>query len=113
MYAYVLIPFGLNNAGATFQRVMDHSFKDLIGKFMADYQYNLKVHSKLRERHLKHLRQVFERCRMFGISLNPKKCLFSISEGKILGHVVRKEGIYIDPERVNSINDLNPHTSRK
>jgi hypothetical protein len=107
------IPFGLKNAGATFQRAMDHAFKDLIGKFMEDYQDDLTVHSKLRERHIKHLRQVFERCRMYGISLNPKKCLFSISEGNILGHIVSKEGIYIDPERVNAINDLNPPTSRK
>jgi hypothetical protein len=107
------MPFGLKNAGATFQRAMDHAFKDLIGKFMADYQDDLIVHSKLRERHIKHLRQVFERCRMYGISLNPKKCLFSISEGNLLGHIVSKEGIYIDLERVNAINDLNPPTSRK
>jgi hypothetical protein len=59
-YAYVCMPFGLKNAGATFQREMDHAFKDLIGKFMADYQDDLTVHSKLRERHFKHLRQVFE-----------------------------------------------------
>jgi hypothetical protein len=112
-YAYVCMSFGLMNVGATFQRVMDHAFKDLIEKFMADYQYDLTFHSKLRERHFKHLRQVFERCRMYVISLNLKKCLFSISEGKILGHVVSKEGIYIDLERVKTVNDLNPTTSRK
>jgi hypothetical protein len=42
------VPFGLNNAGATFQKVMDHDFKDLIGKFMAYYQDNLTIYSKLR-----------------------------------------------------------------
>jgi hypothetical protein len=50
---------------------------------------------------------------MYGISLNPKKCLFSITEGNILGHVVRKEGVYIDLERVNAINDLNPPDIKK
>jgi hypothetical protein len=112
-YAYVCIPFGLKNVGATFQREMDHAFKDLIGKFMVDYQDDLTIHSRVREKHIEHLRQVFERCRLYGISLNPKKCLFAVSEGKLLGHIVSKEGIYIDPERVKSINELSPPTSRK
>jgi len=57
--SYVWMPFRIKNADATFQRVMDHAFKDIIGKFMVDYQDDLKIHLKLRERHLKHLRQVF------------------------------------------------------
>jgi hypothetical protein len=48
-YAYVCMPFGMKNVGATFQRAMDHAFNDLIGKFMEDYQDDLIVHSKLRE----------------------------------------------------------------
>jgi hypothetical protein len=112
-YAYIHMPFGLKNVGATFQREMDHAFKYLIGKFMEDYQDDMTIHSKLREEHIKHLRQVFECCRMYGISLNPKKCLFAVSEGKLLGHIVSKEGIYIDPERIKSINDLSPPTSKK
>jgi hypothetical protein len=73
------LPTGLKNAGATFQTEMENAFKDLIGKFMADYQDDLTIHSKLREKHFKHLRKVFETCRMYGIYLNPKKCMFSIS----------------------------------
>jgi hypothetical protein len=80
---------------------------------MVDYQDDLTVYSKLRERHIKHLRQVFERCRIYGISLNPKKVFVFHNKGKLLGHVVSKEGVYIDPERVKEINDLNPPTSRK
>jgi len=45
MFAYVFIPYGLKNASATFQREMDHDFNDLVGKFMADYQTDLTVHS--------------------------------------------------------------------
>jgi hypothetical protein len=67
----------------------------------------------LREHHLKHLSQVFQRCRLYGISLNPKKCLFAVSKGKLLGHIVSKEGIYIDLERIKAINDLNPPISWK
>lgn len=77
-YALKKIHFGLKNVGATFQREMDHAFKDLIGKFMADCQYNLTMNSKPRQLHHKHLREVFVRCRMFGISLNMKKCLFAV-----------------------------------
>jgi hypothetical protein len=69
----------------TFQRAMDHAFKYLIGNFMADYQDDLTIHSKIREEHIKHLREVFEHCRLYGISLNPKKCIFVVSEGKFWG----------------------------
>jgi hypothetical protein len=53
IYAYVDILFGLKNVGAIFQRAMDQAFNDLIGNFMAYYQDNLTVYSKLRERNLK------------------------------------------------------------
>jgi hypothetical protein len=112
-YAYICMPFGLKNVDATFQREMDHVFKYLIEKFMADYQDDLTIHLKLREEHIKNLRQVFERCRMYGISLNPKKYLFAVSEGKLLGHIVSKEGIYIDHERNKAINEPSPLTSKK
>jgi hypothetical protein len=107
------MPFGLKNFGSMFQRAMDHVLNGLIGKFMADYQYDLRVNSKKREDHIHHLRKVFERCILYGVSLNPKKCLFIVTQGKLLGHIVCKEWIYIDLERVKSINELNPPTSKK
>jgi hypothetical protein len=92
---------------------MDHAFSELIGNFMEDYQDNLIVHLKTRDDHIHHLRKVFERCRLYGVSLNPKKCLFIVTQGKLLGHIVCKEGIYIDPKRVKAIHELNPLTSKK
>jgi len=77
-YSYVCMPFGFNNPGETFQRAMDHAFKYLIGKFIIHYQDDLTIHSKLREECIKHLREVFECCRLYEIYLNPKKCLFVI-----------------------------------
>jgi len=50
---------------------------------------------------------------MYGTSLNPNKFVFVVSEGNNFGHIVRKEGIYIDPKRIKTINDLNPPTSKK
>lgn len=55
-YAYIRMPFGLKNAGATFQRAMDRGFRDFVGKFVVDYQDDLTVYSKSREIHLRHLR---------------------------------------------------------
>jgi hypothetical protein len=87
-YAYARMPFGLNNVGAIFQRAMDHSFSGLIGIFMENYQDDLTVHSKTRSDHIHHLRIDFERCRLYGVSLNPKKLLFIVTQGKLLGHIV-------------------------
>jgi hypothetical protein len=67
---------------------MDHAFEGLRGKFMVDYQDDLTVHSKTRSDHIHYLKKVFYRCRLYGVSLNPKKCLFVVIEGKILGHIM-------------------------
>jgi hypothetical protein len=87
-YAYARMPFGLKNVGATLQRVMDHALNGLIGNFMVEYQYELMTHSKKRDEHIHHLRNVFERCRLYGVSLNSKKCLFAMTQGKLLGDIV-------------------------
>ena len=55
-----------------------------------------------------HLRHVFIKCRKFGISLNPKKSLFGLEEGKLLGHIISKEGIRIDPARIEATLNIHP-----
>jgi hypothetical protein len=92
---------------------MDHAFEGLIGKLMVDYQDDLTVHSKTRNHHIHHMRKVFDRCRLYGVSLNPKKCLFVVTQGKLLGHIMCKEGIYIDLEIVKAINELKSPSSKK
>jgi hypothetical protein len=96
-FMYLRMPFGLMNVGATFQRAMDFSFRDLIQKIIEIYQDDLTVVSKERRDHISHLRIVFERCRKYGISLNPKKFVFGIDKGKLLGHIASEGGISIDP----------------
>ena len=100
------MPFGLLNAGATFQRAMDFSFKELIGKIIEIYQDDLTIFSKEISNHISHLRQVFTRCRKYGISLNPAKSIFGVDEGKLLGHIISKDGVKVDPERVEAINKV-------
>eukprot|EP00253_Pinus_taeda_P029274 PITA_29274 len=97
------MPFGLKNAGATFQRAMDIAFSKEIHDFLVVYLDDLTPFSKSDQEHLKHLRQIFMTCRKYGISLNPKNSLFSLEEGKLLGHIISKDGIRIDPERIQAI----------
>lgn len=81
-FMYVKIPFGLVNAGATFQRAMDIAFAKEIHDFLVIYLDYIIVFSKYDNQHLDHLRRVFIKCRKYGISLNPKKSLFGLEEGK-------------------------------
>eukprot|EP00253_Pinus_taeda_P012658 PITA_12658 len=82
---------------------MDIAFDREIHDFLAVYLDDLTPFSKSDREHFKHLRQIFITCRKYGISLNPKKSLFSLEEGKLLGHIISKDGIRIDPERIQAI----------
>ena len=102
------MPFGLKNARATFQRAMDIAFAKDIHDFLVIYLDDLTAFSKSDQKHLDHLRQVFLICRKYGISLNPKKSLFGLEEGKLLGHIISKDGIRIDPDIIQAILQV-PH----
>ena len=82
---------------------MDIAFANEKNVFLVTYLDDLTIFSKSNEDHLHHLRIVFQKCRKFGISLNPKKSLFAREEGKLLGHIISKYGICIDPARVKVI----------
>ena len=99
-FMYAKIPFGLMNVGETFQRAMDIAFSEEKDRFLVSYLDDIMVFSKFDNDHLKHLEEVFQKCRFYGISLNSKKSNFAMQEGKLLGHIISKEGIKIDPERV-------------
>lgn len=80
-FMYARIPFSLTNVGATFQRAMDIAFVGKVNNFLVIYLYYLTIFSNSNKTHLKHLMKVFERCRKFEISLNPKKSLFLSQKG--------------------------------
>ena len=110
---YRRIPFGLSNAGKTFQRAMDIAFHGLIGHSVVVYLDDVTIFSKKREEHAFHLKKNFERCRKYGISLNPKKCVFVVTEGKLLGHVFSKKWISIDLDRIRAIEQIPlPHNKK-
>lgn len=100
------MPFGLIKAGATFERVMDVASKEYIDKFMVVYQDDLTTYSKKVEDHYKHLENIFIKSSQYGVSLNPKKCTFGVIEENFLGHIVSKDGIKIDLERMTEIDKI-------
>ena len=105
-FMYAKMPFGLMNAGATFQRAMDIAFSEEKDKFMVIYLDDITIYSRSDEQHLQHSKQVFLKCKKFSISLNPIKSNFALEEGKFLGHIISKDGIKIDPSRVDAIQKI-------
>jgi hypothetical protein len=103
------MPFGLKNAGATFQRAMSFAFHDL-KHIVEAYLDDLASRSRKRTDHPTHLRLIFERCRYFRIRLNPNKCSFCVTSGRLLGFIVSTTGIMVDPLKVEAIIQLPPPT---
>jgi hypothetical protein len=110
---YAKMPLGLMNAGATFQRAMDIAFVEENDSFVVIYLDDITVYSYSDLQHIEHLKRVFLKCIKFGISLNPKKSHFAMLEGKLLGHIISKDCIKIDPSRVESIQNIDFPRSKK
>ncbi|CAL2265920.1 unnamed protein product [Prunus armeniaca] len=107
------MPFGLKNAGATYQQAMMVVFHDMMGKEVEDYVDDLVVKSKTRGSHQGVLRRVLERCRLYGLKMNPKKCAFGVSPGKFLGFQVHQRGIDVDSEKTKAIYSFAPPKNPK
>jgi len=97
------MPFGLINMGASFQRDMDVDFRGLIDKCVVLYLDDVTIYSKKKEDHIQHLTRIFERCRKYRIFFNPKKTMFGVLEGKLLGHIISQGGASIDPKQIKAI----------
>ena len=101
-FAYQKLPFGLKNSGATFQRAMNYAFHD-IKNIVQPYLDDLPAHSQKWTDHPQHLRAIFLRCRHYKIRLNPHKYVFCVSFGHLLGFVVSKYRIRLNPCKVQEI----------
>ena len=95
-FYYTVMPFGLKNAGATYQRSMIAIFHDMMHKDIEDYEDDIVVKSKTRAGHLQIFEQVFERCKKYKLRMNPMKCAFGVSIGNFLGFLVHHRGISVD-----------------
>ena len=112
-YEWVVMPFGLKNAGATYQRVMNSMFHDFIEDFMQVYIDDIVVKSNSESTHLYHLRRSFERMRQYGLKMNPLKCAFCVQAGDFLGFVVHKKGIEVNHTKTKAIMDVAPPSNKK
>lgn len=103
IFEYIKMPFGLVNAPATFQRIMDKILEKEKWKFAAVYLDDIIIYSKSKDDHEKHLKIVCDKLKLAGIILNEKKCVYNVESINILGHIVDNKGIRPDPERITAI----------
>ena len=107
-FCYISMSFGLNNAGATYQRCMLKCFRDLIGRTIEAYVDDIVVKSKPTHQVIADLEQTFTKHRANGIKLNPKKCVFGVPRAMLLGFIVSKRGIKTNPEKISAITRMGP-----
>ena len=103
-----MIPFGLKNAGATYQRLMNKMFARQLGRNVQVYVDDILVKSVRENDHLSDLQETFDTLRSYNMKLNPSKCAFGVTAGKFLGFMVSQRGIEVNPEKVRAIMELEP-----
>ncbi|KAL0381941.1 UNVERIFIED_CONTAM: Polyprotein P3 [Sesamum latifolium] len=109
-FCYVAMPFGLKNAGATYQRLVDKIFRPQIGRNVEVYVDDMLVKSKKAEDHTKDLEETFSVLRKYKLKLNPAKCAFGVQGGRFLGFMVTQRGIEANPLKIKAIIDMKAPT---
>ncbi|GJW18415.1 putative nucleotidyltransferase, ribonuclease H [Tanacetum coccineum] len=105
-FCYKKMPFGLKNAGATYQRLMDEAFDKQIGRNLEVYVDDMVIKSKAEKDMLADIAETFDNLRRINMKLNPKKCSFGVEEGKLLGYMVTSEGIRANPAKTRNITEM-------
>ena len=106
LYCYKVMPFGLKNIGATYQRLVNKMFSKQIGRNMEMYVDDMLVKSKEEIAYLDNLKETFTTLKQYQMKLNPSKCAFGVASGKFLGFMVFQKGIEANPEKVRAILDM-------
>jgi hypothetical protein len=96
LFEWVVMTFGLNNAGATYQRAMNLIFHELLGNIVEVYIHDIVVKSAEFSSHITDLHKTFDKMRRYVLKMNPRKCAFGVSAGKFLGFIIHEHGIEID-----------------
>ena len=102
-FEWLIMPFSLKNVGATYQKVMNASFHDMLGHHMEIYIDDIMVKSKKATEHVKHLKKSFERMRLHQLKLNPLKCAFGVQARNFLGFLFHQRGVEVDQNKVKTI----------
>ena len=108
LFCYKVMSFGLKNAGATYQRLMNKMFARQIGRNVEIYVDDMQVKSLRKDEHLNNLQETFDTFWAYNMKLNPSKCVFGVTAGKFLRFMVSQRGIEVNPEKVRAIMDLAP-----
>jgi hypothetical protein len=102
-YEFVVVPFGLTNAPATFMCLMNNVLSKFLEKFVLVFIYDILIYSKNREEHEEHLRLVLQVLMEHHLYSKFRKCDFFQNQVNYLGHVISKEGVVVDPDKIRYI----------
>jgi hypothetical protein len=113
LFEWVIMTFGLKNAGATYERAMNLIFHDLLKVLMEVYNDDAVVKSAGFEEHMTDLKLSLERIKKYGLWMNPLKCAFGVTSGRFLGFIVHEHDIQIDRKKIESIRKIGEPMSKK
>ena len=104
-YEFLVLPFGLTNAPATFMTLMNDIFREYLDEFVIVYLDDILIYSKTKEEHLKHLWLVLETLKKHKLYAKLKKCELVQQKVEYTGHYISAEGITVDPRKISTIKD--------
>ncbi|KAL0454768.1 UNVERIFIED_CONTAM: Polyprotein P3 [Sesamum latifolium] len=96
-YCYIVIPFGLKNIGATYQRLVERMLREQLRRNMEVYIDDMLVKNRQMDQHLADLVETFDILRKYHMKFNLAKCAFGLRSGKFLGYMVMEKGIEVNP----------------
>jgi hypothetical protein len=112
-FCFVCMPEGLKNVGSTFTRMTGTVFKPQIGKNIQAYVDDLIVKSSNRAIHVSDLAETFANMRRADLKLNPEKCVFGVTKGKILGCLISAKRIEANPDKIRAIREMEEPKTKK
>jgi hypothetical protein len=112
-YCYLQIPEGLKNDGPIFYKMTKAILREQMERYVSAYVDDIVVVCRKKETQLQDLAETFTNMRREQLKLNPKKCMFGVSGGKVLGYLVSVTGIDANPNKINAIVHMKPLGSRK
>ena len=108
LFRYKVMLFGLKNAGAMYQRLMNKMFVHQIGSNVQVYVDDMLVKSQREDHHLEDLKKTFNTLRSYNMKLNRSKCTFGVTAGKFQGFMVSQKGIEVNLDKIQAIMEMAP-----
>ena len=112
-YQYTVMPFGLANAPATFQNMMNKIFKGMIDHRVVIYLDDILIYSRSDEDHIPLTKKVLERLQQHQLALSPEKCEWHMSKVNFLGYIITENGIEMDQEKIRTVLEWKEPTTVK